>query len=91
MRPVGTYLAFPRPVGITRTRMGTLRLQERSQSEGDGLTADLTHPLSLGDANTAWVAVLPGYPNPVQPVGRGGRHRERIAPSTGYLRIGGLR
>jgi len=59
-----------------------LRLPERSQSEGDGLTADLTHPLSLSDANTARVAVRPGYPNPVQPVGRRGRHRARIAPST---------
>ncbi len=33
----------------------TLRLPESSQSEGDGLASNLTHPLSLsGDANTAW-------------------------------------
>jgi hypothetical protein len=41
----------------------TLRLPERSRSEGDGLTADLTHPLSLSNANTARVANRPGYQN----------------------------
>ena len=61
----------------------TLGLQVASQSEGDGLTADLTHPLSLSDANTARVAVPPGYPNPVQPVGRKGSYEGRIPPTTG--------
>jgi len=37
----------------------TLRLEEPSQSEGDGLASDLTHPLSLSDANTARVASGP--------------------------------
>jgi len=61
----------------------TLRLPEPNQSEDDGLGFDLTDPLSLSDANTARVAVRPGYPNPVQPVGRRGRHRERTAPIMG--------
>jgi len=70
----------------------TLRLQVASQSEGDGLASDQTHAQSLSDANTARVAVRPGYPNPVQPVGRRGRHRERIAPimSGADYRISGL-
>ena len=34
----------------------TLRLSGPSQSEGDELASDLTHPLSLSDANTALVA-----------------------------------
>ena len=61
----------------------TLRLPERSQSEGDGLTTDLTNPLSLSDANTARVPVRPGYPKPVQHVGRRGRHREQHSPEYG--------
>src|ERR1700723_3306179 len=66
----------------------TLRLPERSQSEGDGLAADLTHPLSLSDANTARVANRPGRPTPVQPVGRKEDTRKRIAPIIGkYARL----
>ncbi len=57
-----------------------LRLEVASQSESDGLALDLTHPLSLSDANTPRVAVRPGYPNPVQPVRHTGTDRERIAP-----------
>jgi len=44
----------------------------------NALAFDLTHPLSLSDANTARVANRRGYPNPVEPVGHRGRHRERI-------------
>jgi hypothetical protein len=61
----------------------TLCLPEPSQPEGDGLESDRTYPLSLSDADTAQVANLPGYPNPVQPVGLRGRQRERIAPIMG--------
>jgi hypothetical protein len=46
----------------------TLRLPEPSQREADALGSDMTHPLSLGDANAARVAIRPGYPNPMQPV-----------------------
>ena len=53
----------------------TLRIPVPSQSEGDGLASDLTHPLSLSDASTAWVANRPGYPNLVQPVRHNGSHR----------------
>jgi len=62
----------------------TLRLPEPNQSEGDGLASELTHPLSLSDANTARVTVRSGYPKPVQPVGRRGSYEGRIPPSTGY-------
>jgi len=44
----------------------TLRLPEPNQSDRDGLASDLTHPLSLSDANTARVAIRPGYPTPTQ-------------------------
>ena len=58
-----------------------------SQSEGVGLASDLTHAVSLSDANTSRVTVRPGYPKPVQPVGRRGRRGERIPPEYGRLRL----
>ena len=67
----------------------TLHLPEPSQSDGDGLGSDLTHPLPLSAwaqvviGNTAEVAIRPRYPNPLQHVGRRGRHGQRIAPTTG--------
>jgi len=37
--------------------------------------------LSLSDANTERVTIRAGYPNPMQPVERNGKHKERIPPS----------
>ena len=65
----------------------TLRLPVPSQSEGDGLTADLTHPSLSGAANTARFANRLGYTSPVQPVGHRGRHRGRITPNLRYLSL----
>ena len=44
----------------------TLRLSVSSESEGDGLASDLTHPPSLSDANTARVANRPRCPTATQ-------------------------
>jgi len=85
--PKSTYEAVRINAGlgahITRTRAGETPSVGASQSEGDGLASDLTHPLSLSDANTVGVAVLPGYPNPVQPARREEDTRERIPPIMG--------
>ena len=56
-----------------------LRLPEPNQSQGDGLASDLTHTQSLCDTNTAADRQSARLSNPVQPVGRRGRHRHRIA------------
>lgn len=37
----------------------------------------------FGGGDAGWVALWPGDPNPVQTVGRNGKHKERIAPTTG--------
>jgi len=58
-RPGSIAAATPDRTRSPGPGWSSLRLPERSQSEGDGLTADLTDPLSLGDANTARVAVRP--------------------------------
>ncbi len=74
--------------GITDLGRATLRLPERSQSGGDGLTANLTHPLSLkGDANTARVAVRPGYPNLVQSSCHRWLQGGTVPPSMRYPRL----
>jgi hypothetical protein len=60
----------------------TLHQPAPSQPEGDWLTADLTNPLSLSDANTERVVIWP-VPNLAQSVGRRERQAGRIAPSIG--------
>ncbi len=41
--------------------------------------SQLGHAVTLGGGDPGRVTVSPGHPNPVQPVGRRGRHRGRIA------------
>ena len=61
----------------------TLRLPERSQAEGDGLTAYPTNPLSLSDANTARVGVQTRLPDCDGILMPQLETRELIAPSIG--------
>jgi hypothetical protein len=60
-----------------------LLCQSGGESERDGLASDLTHAISLNDANTARVTVQPGLPNPVQPVGWRGGHGPTHSPDYG--------
>ena len=64
------------PIAITRVGRVTLRLPEPSQSEGDGLAADLTHAQSLTGGDPAWVTIRPGRSAPTPSTS----HRVRATP-----------